>query len=249
MTQYGGDRSGRGSRSEAPRLRPLRQTETLSDRTTELLRERIISGDFKMGARLAEATIARQLQISRGPVREALKQLLAEGLVREEPRRGFFVVELSVEDIREIYDVRAAIEARAARLIVTNRDTNALEELRAVLEQLRSAAKAGDHHLFTQLDLNFHEQLCLLSSNSRLHHIFVGYASALRILFRVELDEMNLSLDYLIEEHQNMFESIASFDVGRAERGCNEFMERAREGLIEQLGDTEARKDRGSSTA
>lgn len=249
MTQYESGRFGAESSSEGQRLLPLRQTETLSDRTTELLRERIISGDFKMGDRLAEATIARQLQISRGPVREALKQLLAEGLVREEPRRGFFVVELSVDDIREIYDVRAAIEARAARLIITNRDTNALEGLRAILEQLRRAANEGNHHLFTQLDLNFHEQLCLLSGNSRLHHIFVGYASALRILFRLELDEMHLSLDYLITEHQNMFESIESFDVGRAERGCNAFMERAREGLIEQLRDTEASKVRDSNTA
>lgn len=85
---------------------PLRRAETLSDRTTELLRERILAGDFGLGERLVEARIARQLQISRGPVREALRQLRAEGLVREEPRRGSFVADLTIDDIREIYDLR-----------------------------------------------------------------------------------------------------------------------------------------------
>lgn len=93
-------------------LRPVPQVETLSDRTTELLRERIIAGDYRMGERLAEAAIARQLKISRGPVREALWRLTVEGLVRDEPRRGAFVVELMAEDIKEIYDLRAAVEGR-----------------------------------------------------------------------------------------------------------------------------------------
>jgi GntR family transcriptional regulator of gluconate operon len=91
-------------------LAPLRRAETLSDMTTELLRERILAGDFNLGERLVEARIARRLQISRGPVREALRQLRAEGLVREEPRRGVFVVDLTVDDVREIYELRAAIE-------------------------------------------------------------------------------------------------------------------------------------------
>ena len=90
-------------------LKPLRRAATLSDRTTELLRQRILAGDFGLGERLVEARIARQLQISRGPVREALRQLRAEGLVREEPRRGVFVVDLTLDDVREIYELRAAI--------------------------------------------------------------------------------------------------------------------------------------------
>src|SRR5215213_9299233 len=111
-------------------LGPLRPADRLSERTAGLLRERILSGEFAMGTRLVEARIARQLAMSRGPVREALKQLRAEGLVREEPRRGSFVADLTLNDIWEIYDLRAAIESRAARNIITNRDMTALDELR-----------------------------------------------------------------------------------------------------------------------
>src|SRR5919206_3191005 len=118
---------GTNARGDAS-LTPLRQAETLSDRTTELLRERILAGDFALGERLVEAKIARQLQISRGPVREALRQLRAEGLVREEPRRGVFVVDLTVDDVREIYELRAAIEGRAARLVILARNFAALDQ-------------------------------------------------------------------------------------------------------------------------
>ena len=138
MTRAGGTSPG-----NTGHLEPLSQTETLSGRTTELLRERILAGHFGMGERLVEASIARQLRISRGPVREALRQLRAEGLVREEPRRGSFVVDLTVDDIREIYDLRAAIEARAARLVITARDLGALDDLREICRLLSRAAYGG----------------------------------------------------------------------------------------------------------
>src|SRR5215203_3500118 len=125
------DRTGRPP-SATENLLPLAQVSTLSGRTTDLLRERIVAGDFRLGERLVESRIAQQLQISRGPVREALKQLRAEGLVREEPRRGSFVVDLTLDDIREIYDLRAAIEGRAARLVILDRNFAALDRLRDI---------------------------------------------------------------------------------------------------------------------
>jgi GntR family transcriptional regulator of gluconate operon len=230
------DPAGDYGAANAVNLEPVPQMATLSDRTTELLRESIIAGHYRMGERLAEAAIARQLKISRGPVREALWRLTAEGLVREEPRRGAFVVELTAEDIREIYDLRAAVEGRAARLIIERRDLGALDELKGILDRLRRAAEEGDHGLFNQLDLSFHERLCLLSGNGRLHRVFLNFAGVLGMLFRLEVGRMHLSLGHLLKEHKMLFEAIESLDVARAEEGCNEFMERARAGLIEELG-------------
>src|ERR671927_1179987 len=96
-------------------LQPLAPRATLADSTADALRERILAGLFGPGERLVEAEIARQLRISRGPVREALAKLREEALVRDEPRRGWFVSELTADDIREIYELRAAIEARGAQ--------------------------------------------------------------------------------------------------------------------------------------
>jgi len=219
-------------------LGPLPQAETLSDRTAELLRERILAGDFGMGERLVEASIARQLRISRGPVREALGRLRAEGLVREEPRRGSFVVDLTVEDLREIYELRAAIEGRAARRIIEEQNLDALAELRGVLSQLRRAADEGDRDRFTRLDLSFHERLCLLSGNGRLHSVFVGYASVLGLLFKFELTKIyttQASLEELYGEHEELLGAIESLDARRAEEACDDHLDRARERLIEEF--------------
>jgi GntR family transcriptional regulator, gluconate operon transcriptional repressor len=220
-------------------LLPLDQVSTLSSRTTDLLRERIVAGDFRLGERLVESRIAQQLQISRGPVRDALKQLRAEGLVREEPRRGFFIVDLTAEDLREIYELRAAIEGRAARLVILRRDLEAIDELREILRRLRRATDENDRTSFTRLDLAFHEKLCLLSGNSKLHRVFVGYAAVLGMLFKLEVDKIYTSqdsLESLWEDHRALFEAIESLEVKLAEEACDEHLSRARERLIQEFG-------------
>jgi GntR family transcriptional regulator of gluconate operon len=217
-------------------LEPLRPGKTLSHMTAELLRERILAGDFAMGERLVEASIAKQLSISRGPVREAFKQLRAEGLVREKPRHGTFVADLDTDDIGEIYDLRAAIEARAARIIISNQDAAALDELRGIKERLRQATADDDRNLFARLDLLFHERLCLLSGNSRLHRVFTDYAAVLGMLLRYEVNRFYESLEGLWHEHEALFEAIVSLSVERAEEACNEHLEHAKERLIELRG-------------
>ncbi|HET7478977.1 MAG TPA: GntR family transcriptional regulator [Rubrobacteraceae bacterium] len=244
MTEAGGIEVGdNGS------LGPLRRAETLSDRATDLLRERILAGDFGLGERLVEAKIAKRLEISRGPVREALRQLRAEGLVREEPRRGSFVIDLTIEDVREIYDLRAAIEGRAARLIITSKDLAALDELREILHQLERAADEGDRTLFTKLDLAFHERLCLLSGNGRLHRVFVSYAAVLGLIFRLEVDKIytsRSSLEDLYGDHEKLFRAIESLDARRAEEACDEHLDRAREQLIKVFGGSLAKSERAA---
>jgi DNA-binding GntR family transcriptional regulator len=220
------------SKARAGDLGPLHPAETLSDRTTRLLRERILAGHFALGERLVEARIARQLQISRGPVREALSQLRAEGLVREEPRRGAFVVDLTLDDIREIYDLRAAIEARAARLIILDCNSAAFDRLHDILGQLKLATEDDERRRFATLDISFHESLCLLSGNGRLHKVFVSYAAVLGMLLRFEVDKFYTSLDGLWREHEVLLEAIESLDVRRAEEACNEHLESAKERVI-----------------
>jgi len=97
-------------------MRPLRSRRPLAEEAADQIRDEILAGRLGQGERLVETRIAEALNISRGPVREAFKLLRAEGLVREERNRGTYVVSLSSADIHEIYDLRAAIESRAAGL-------------------------------------------------------------------------------------------------------------------------------------
>src|SRR5256886_8463962 len=149
------------------RLEPL-SSPTLAEQIVELIRGRILSGDFVSGERLVETRLAADLGTSRGPIREALKQLAAEGLVREEPRRGTFVAAPTLEDARDLYDLRVAIEARAARLIIERGDPAAIATLRAALDELHEAVHASDLAQVTRADYGFHETLCRASGNGRL---------------------------------------------------------------------------------
>jgi DNA-binding GntR family transcriptional regulator len=105
--------------------------------------------------------------------------------------------------------------------------------LRGILGRLRQATDDDDREMFAQLDLSFHERLCLLSGNGRLHRVFVSYAAVLGVLLKFEVSKYYESLEPLWHEHEALFEAIESLNVGRAEEACNEHLESAKERLIE----------------
>jgi DNA-binding GntR family transcriptional regulator len=199
-------------------LQPLAAPRSLAEDAADRIREQILAGGFPQGEHLVEARIAEQLNVSRGPVREAFKLLRAEGLLMEEPRRGTFVVSLSARDVREIYGLRAAIEGRAARLLATERDPEAIDELRTLLGAIERAAKAGDVADVYRADLAFHDAVCRLSDNGRLHEVFERYVPMLRALPHVD-ERMHESLDVVAAQHRPLFEAIEAGDVVRAVEG------------------------------
>jgi GntR family transcriptional regulator of gluconate operon len=208
---------------------------TLAERSAELIRERILAGDFASGDRLVEAKLAEQLGISRGPLREALKQLAAEGLVREEPRRGTFVATPTAEDVRDVYDLRVAIESRAARLVIARRDPATIDVLRRAVEGIRAAADVGDLQKLVRADYEFHETLCRVSGNRRLHGVFVQNASALRILLRLEEERFYKSFDEVWNQHRDLLAAVQAGDAPRAEAMFTEHLESARDRLLRHL--------------
>src|SRR6185312_7806076 len=187
----------------AETLTPLRPPDTLAQSTADLLRERLLGGGFAPGERLVEAEIARQLGISRGPVREALAKLRAEGLVYDEPRRGSFVAELTDHDVHEIYELRAALEMQAVRLLIARDDDAAFARLEEIVAGLRAAAGRGDHQEFARQD------------------------ALLNTLLRLEVTTQYGSLDDLLEQHEHLYAELASRDEARAQAACNEHMRHA----------------------
>ncbi len=199
---------------------PSLETNTLGESAAELLRQRILSGALKPGSRLVEAEIARQLGISRGPVREALATLRGEGLAREEPRRGAYVTALSALDIREIYQVRAALESGAARLVILRRDEEARACIRAALDRLQRAAATDDRSEFVEADLALHEELCRVSGNERLFQAWLNQVGILRTLIRLETTQVFASFRPLLEDHEEFVHQILAGNVNEAADAC-----------------------------
>ncbi len=190
-------------------LRPLQTPRPLAEDAADRIREEILSGGFRPGEHLVEARIAQQLNVSRGPVREAFKLLRAEGLLQEEPRRGTFVVSLSSDDVREIYGLRAAIEGRAARMLARAGEGAAIDRLHELAGDIDAAVKAGDGAAVARADLAFHEGLCELSGNRRLSEVFMRYIPMLRALLRLD-ERVYRSMDEIALQHRPLVEAIAS---------------------------------------
>ena len=209
-------------------MRPIEAPQSLAQVVADQIREEILSGGLPRGQRLVEARIAATLQVSRGPVREAFKLLRAEGLVEEEPRRGTYVVNLTGDDVREIYDLRAALEARAAKLLALSHSNGDLIELRQRLARLERAAQDGDIRAVSRSDLEFHEAVTRLCRNRRIHSVFTRNVPLLKTL--IALDEhIYKEISDIASEHLPMLEAIEQGDGETAAARFERHVERARD--------------------
>lgn len=214
-------------------MRDLPQLEApraLSEDVIDVLRSRILDGTFRPGERLVEGKLARQMGISRGPVREALQVLRAEGLIADRGRHGTYVVEVTERDIREICQLRAAVEGRAAQLIARERRAEVIAALREILTQLDASAASDDERAALELDFSFHEALCRLSGNERLVRVFHSQAQLLRLLFRLDRKVFGPP-SVTAPEHWPILNAIESGDPVQAQKSIDEHMRRAEDVL------------------
>jgi DNA-binding GntR family transcriptional regulator len=149
----------------------------------ERLRAAILDGELRPGEKLVETDLAERLGTSRGPVREAIRELVREGLVMEFPRRGNVVSTLTANDLIEVYAVREALETAVARLVATQVTENALAELDAWLDRLEHGP--GDYLEKSVSDLAFHRTLVALAGNRRMTAINEQMLSQTAHLLRI----------------------------------------------------------------
>ena len=151
-----------------------------------------------------------------------------KGLLNEEPRRGTFVVSLNADDVREIYGLRAAVEARAARLLARSKNPDALARLRGLADDIDAAVGSGDEAAVSRADLAFHQGLCELSGNSRILEVFDRYVPTLRALLRLDQRELR-SLDEVSAQHRPLVDAIEAGEEETAARLLAEHAEQAGE--------------------
>jgi DNA-binding GntR family transcriptional regulator len=225
MTGWTDNREESGDPTFTHQLPPLDSRRSLVDDAGDELRQAILTGQFRQGERLVETKIAEQLRVSRGTVRDAFKLLRSEGLVEEEPRRGTFVVSLSGRDAREIYELRAAIEGRAAFLVAESNDPVIINELANLCTQMEVAELDHDAAAVYACDLAFHDALCRLSGNARLHEVFSRYVPSVRALLRLD-KAIYGPLEKIVGGHRLLVDAIRAGDAAKArilaEQHCDE---------------------------
>lgn len=173
------------SAADSPRFEPI-TSRTLVDTVVEKLRESILSGRFAPGERLVEAELARELAISRGPIREALALLEKDGIVVNVPRRGKFLTAFDTRTIDEIYSLRKVIEPYAVQLLIASLSESKRAALLESIARIGDAADAGDVMLLAERDIAFHNRLYELADHELLRRVWTeAMAGKLRMLLNV----------------------------------------------------------------
>jgi GntR family transcriptional regulator, gluconate operon transcriptional repressor len=149
-------------------------TPALGSHVLDSLRRLIIIGELPAGTHLVEAQLSETFQVSRGPVRDALRQLATEGLV-ESRRRGVFVIGLSTDDIEELYGLRQLLESHALTLCISSGSAARLANAHEALERMAAAARTTDSAAFARADLEFHSAFYSASGSRRLEKVWQQY--------------------------------------------------------------------------
>jgi DNA-binding GntR family transcriptional regulator len=193
-----------------PTLEPLdrRSTPTI---VAEAIRSQILEGRFEPGMQLTESQLATQLDVSRGPVREAFQRLVQEGLLVAEPHRGVFVPRLEADDVADVYVARAAIERSAARLLVRRGDPAVLDELGALVTEMSRSAEGGSWSDIADADLRFHETLVAGARSPRLARMYDTLLVETRLCFR-NLGDITADPDEVVAEHRALLDALRAGD-------------------------------------
>jgi DNA-binding GntR family transcriptional regulator len=187
---------------------PLRQ------RIADILRDAILSGDFKPGEALTEASIAEQFQVSRAPVREAIRVLAKEGLIESVPYKGTTVRTLTPKDIEEVYSLREQLEAFAIRRIIESGDAD-LALLDAICQRMRAAADEGDMHTVSLEDERFHKTMIQLAQHDLLASLWNTLSLRVRQIMALR-NAQNQNPQEVAGNHPPIVEALRQRDLERA---------------------------------
>jgi DNA-binding GntR family transcriptional regulator len=189
----------------------------LERRVYERLRDQILGGDLRPGDQLVEARLASELGVSKTPVREALIRLQRDGLVHAEPYRGARVMSPSEEDVREILELRLALECHIARDLAERRPADVLSELDATIVEGRQALSAGRRARVLASLTEFSDIMAASSGNARLARVLGELRSVLLLIASTSLQASGRE-ERSLDQHERILKAVKAGDAEQAAR-------------------------------
>lgn len=233
--------------SKLPKLLPL-AAKTLVDQVVDAIVEATATGVFLPGDRIVEAEVARSLNVSRVPVREALRMLESQGIVVNTRYRGMRLMDVSVDRLEKILKVRLALEKLAATEVmnISAETPSVLQPLQEIVDDLHRAGERVDSYGVARLDTEFHRCLCRQSGNDVLLRMWEPLSRQLTIIFG--LSTLQKDLEMIVKEHDELLEKLKAGDAAALERLMEvHILEYSQaldyEGFVEQLRHLESRSN------
>lgn len=193
---------------------------SLRGQVFQAIREDILKGRYKENDELREATLGKELGVSRTPVREALRQLELEGLVKIIPNRGAFVTGISEKDVCDIYMIRSVLEGLCVQMAAEHMTKERIDELEEVLVLAEYYLEKGNMEQLTELDGKFHQILYRASESRILDHVLSDFHKYVQLARRNSVKTESRAQKSL-EEHREILEALKENDAEKAERLAN----------------------------
>lgn len=187
----------------------------LRDVVFNTLRQAILRGELKPGERLMEIQLANKLGVSRTPIREAIRKLELEGLVLMIPRKGAEVAEITEKSLRDVLEVRRALEELAVELVCEKITDEQIQDLKGAAEDFKASLKERDITRIAEADVKFHDVIYIATDNQKLIQLLNNLREQM-YRYRVEYLKRSDFHQQLIDEHEEIIETIESGQKDRA---------------------------------
>lgn len=188
---------------------------TLREQVVSILRKRILRGEIEPGDRIIEADLAEELDISRGPVREALRQIEQEGLIVCPSNKGCSVKNLSAEDAWEIYLLRANLEILAVKLIDGIFNDKTFIDMGQIVDEMIDAANKEDLNKLAELDQDFHSLIVLEANKERLYDMWSSLNGSNIAIFYTTYNIKLTTSEKQVDNHLKILEAIETKELNK----------------------------------
>ncbi len=206
----------------------------LRDVVFNTLRKAILTGQLKPGERLMEVHLANRLGVSRTPIREAIRKLELEGLVIMIPRRGAEVARITEKSLKDVLEVRRALDALSVELACDRITDEGIRELKNACEEFEKAVKEGEVSVIAKADVALHDIIVRATGNQRLQQLINNLAEQMYRYRFVYIKEESRH-DKLVAEHKEIYESIVSRDKERACAAAKLHIDNQEKSIIRQI--------------
>lgn len=205
--------------------------ELLSQKVYRILKTEIVKRNLKPGTKLLEVKIAKQMGVSRTPVREAIRELVAEGFVKMIPNQGVIVSIASIEDTQEVLQIRSVLEGLAARLATKVINGEEIKELEQYIEQMEYYANKDNALAFSKMDVEFHELILNICGNNRLIQIRKNLSDQAH-RYRIRSLSIPGRLKHSLKEHQEIVKALKRKDSEQAGRLSQKHIENVLKNIL-----------------
>lgn len=188
---------------------------SLGSRTFVILRDKILNEEYTKGQKLNEVVLAKELSISRTPIREALKQLELEGLVRSIPNKGVYVIGFSPRDIDDMFEIRLALEGLAIELAIDRMDEEHMNHIKEIFELMEFYTAKDDQKKISVLNIQYHDAIYQSTCSQYFAQLLKDINYYVSVTSRHSISQPE-RLDTALEEHKAIYDAIVAKDKVKA---------------------------------